>query len=254
MTSLEHLYLAIFCHSSPWILSSSVRLDVNQWLTAIFRSLKRYSIGSKSGLWRGHSSTFTKLSISHSWVVLAVCLGWSSHWKSKPSTQFEVLSALDQDISVFCCIQLSFYPDQFPMRWYYRYISSTQRTLWVFWVFICKLMCLFWGASSVESCSYGCLFVSSPISTHDLCSSSRVTIRFPVTSVMKAHLHQLLILAVWPALERLLVFPTFSHLRIMEASVLLAIFSAAECFCSLLQICALTQSCFWFDLMTSFLL
>ncbi|XP_075931719.1 gamma-aminobutyric acid receptor-associated protein-like 2 isoform X2 [Anarhichas minor] len=47
----------------------------------IFRSLQRCSIGFKSGLWLGHSRTFTELSRSHSFVILAVCLGSLSCWK-----------------------------------------------------------------------------------------------------------------------------------------------------------------------------
>ncbi len=70
-------------------------------------------------------------------------------------------------------------------------------------------------------------------------------IRFLVTSLDKALLHQLLSLAEWPALGRVLVVPSFFHLRIMEATVLLGTFSAAEIFCSLSQICASIQSCIW---------
>ena len=80
-TSLAHLYLEIFSHSSLQILSNSVRLDGECRYTAIFRSLQRCSIGFKSGLWLGNSRTFRDLSISHSCVVLAVCLGLLSCWK-----------------------------------------------------------------------------------------------------------------------------------------------------------------------------
>ena len=80
-TSLSHLDLGIFCHSSLQILSSSVRLDGERWWTAIFRSLQRCSIGFKSGLWLGHSRTFTELFWNHSFVILAVCLGSLSCWK-----------------------------------------------------------------------------------------------------------------------------------------------------------------------------
>ena len=45
------------------------------------QSLQRFSIGFKSVLWLGHSRTFTELSLSHSCVVLAVCLGSLSCWK-----------------------------------------------------------------------------------------------------------------------------------------------------------------------------
>ncbi len=80
-TSFSHLDLGILCHSSLQILSSSVRLDVKRWWTAIFRSLQRCSIGFKSGLWLGHSRTVTELLWSHSFVILAVCLGSLSCWK-----------------------------------------------------------------------------------------------------------------------------------------------------------------------------
>ncbi len=46
-----------------------------------FRSLQRCSIGFKSGLWLGHSKTVTELLWSHSFVILAVCLGSLSCWK-----------------------------------------------------------------------------------------------------------------------------------------------------------------------------
>ena len=80
-TSLAHLYLVSFYHSSLHILSSSVRLDGECCCTAIFRYLQRCSIGFKSGHWLGHSRTFRDLSRSHSCVVLAVCLGSLSCWK-----------------------------------------------------------------------------------------------------------------------------------------------------------------------------
>ncbi len=80
-TSFSHLDLGILCHSSLQILSSSVRLDGKCWWTAIFRSLQRCSIGFKSGLWLGHSRTVTELLWSHSFVILAVCLGSLSCWK-----------------------------------------------------------------------------------------------------------------------------------------------------------------------------
>ena len=75
-TSLAHLYLGSFSHSSLQVLSSSVRLDEDRCCTAIFRSLQRCLIGFKSGIWLGHSRTFRNLSRSHSCIVLAV-----SCWK-----------------------------------------------------------------------------------------------------------------------------------------------------------------------------
>ena len=80
-TSLAHLSLGSFAHSSLQHLSSSIRLDGKRQCTAIFRSLQRCSIGFKSGLWLGHSRTFTELSWSHSFDILAVCLGSLSCWK-----------------------------------------------------------------------------------------------------------------------------------------------------------------------------
>ena len=78
---MEHLYLGSFYHSSPQILSSSVRLDGERHCIAIFRSLQRCSIRLKSGLWLGHSSTFRDLSRSHSCIVLSVCLRSLFCWK-----------------------------------------------------------------------------------------------------------------------------------------------------------------------------
>ena len=50
---------------------------------SLFRSLQRCLIGFKSGLWLGHSRTFTE-SLSHSCIVLAMCLGSLSlaSWRS----------------------------------------------------------------------------------------------------------------------------------------------------------------------------
>ncbi len=110
-TGFSHLDLGILCHSSLQILSSSVRLDGKRWWTAIFRSLQRCSIGFKSGLWLGHSRTVTELLWSHSFVILAVCLGSLSCWKVNLGAQSEVLSTLEkvfvQDIPVLGRIHLS---------------------------------------------------------------------------------------------------------------------------------------------------
>ena len=63
-TSLAHLYLGSFCHSSLQILSSSVRLDEDRHCLAIFRSFQRCSIWFKSRLWLGHSRTFRDFGLS----------------------------------------------------------------------------------------------------------------------------------------------------------------------------------------------
>ncbi len=60
---------------------------------SVFRSLQSWSITFKSGLWLRHSRTFTELSRSHSFVILAVCLGLSSCWKMNllPSLRFWII-------------------------------------------------------------------------------------------------------------------------------------------------------------------
>ncbi len=65
------------CRSSP-VLSGWM---VNVGGQPFFRSLQRCSIGFKSRLWLGHSRTVTELLWSHSFVILAVCLGSLSCWK-----------------------------------------------------------------------------------------------------------------------------------------------------------------------------
>jgi hypothetical protein len=65
----------------------------------------------------------------------------------------------------------------------------------------------------------------SPISTEELRSSVRVTI-----GLLVALLLQLLSLTRQPALRRVLVVPNFFHLRMMEATVFLGTFNAAEMF------------------------
>ncbi len=65
------------CRSSP-VLSGWM---VNVGGQPFFRSLQRCSIGFKSGLWLGHSRTVMELLWSHSFVILAVCLGSLSCWK-----------------------------------------------------------------------------------------------------------------------------------------------------------------------------
>jgi hypothetical protein len=74
------------------------------------------------------------------------------------------------------------------------------------------------------------LLEGSPISTEELWSSVRVTIRFLVTYLTKALLPRLSSLAVLPALGRVLVVPKFVHFRMMEATVFLGTFNAAKHF------------------------
>ncbi len=91
-TSLAHLFLGSFSHSSLQDLSSSIRF--------------------KSALWLGHSRTFTELPHSHSFV-LAVGLGWLSWWKMNLclSLRSTLKQVFIKDVSVHCCIYLSLDPD-----------------------------------------------------------------------------------------------------------------------------------------------
>jgi hypothetical protein len=75
------------------------------------------------------------------------------------------------------------------------------------------------------------LLEGSPISTEELWSSVRVTIGFLVTSLTNVLLPRFLSLAGWPDLGRDLVVPNFFHFRMMEATVFLGTFNAADIFC-----------------------
>ena len=72
------------------------------------------------------------------------------------------------------------------------------------------------------------LLEGPPISTE--VTLVRVTIGFLVTSLTKAFLLQLLSFAGRPALGRVLVVSNFFHLRMMDATVFLGTFNAAEIF------------------------
>jgi hypothetical protein len=111
-TSVAHLYLGSFSHSSLQILSSSVRLDGERRCTAILKSFQRCSIGFKSGLCLGHSWTFRHLSPIHSCVVLAVCLRSLSCWKvnlrhSLSSWALALEQVFIKDLSDLCSTHFS---------------------------------------------------------------------------------------------------------------------------------------------------
>ena len=72
------------------------------------------------------------------------------------------------------------------------------------------------------------LLEGSPSSREEIWSSVTMTIGFLVTSLTKALLTRLLNLPKQPALGRLLVVPNFFNLRMMEATVFLGTFNAAE--------------------------
>jgi hypothetical protein len=74
------------------------------------------------------------------------------------------------------------------------------------------------------------LLEGSSISIEELWSSVRVTIGFLVTSLSKDLQSCWLSLARQPALGRVLVVSNFFHLRMMEATVFLGTFNAAEMF------------------------
>ena len=71
------------------------------------------------------------------------------------------------------------------------------------------------------------LLEGSPISTEQLWNS----IGFLVTFLTKGLLPRLLSLAGRPALGRVLVVPNFFHLRVIEATVFLGTYNAADYFC-----------------------
>ena len=82
----------------------------------------------------------------------------------------------------------------------------------------------------MECCRYGCPSGSSTISSEELWSSVRLTIGFLVTSLTKALLPRLLSFAQWPALGRVLVVLNFFHLGMVDATVFLGTFNAADSF------------------------
>ena len=73
------------------------------------------------------------------------------------------------------------------------------------------------------------LLEGSPISKEELWSPVR-TIGFLVTYLAKALLPEMVSLAWRPALGRVLVVPKFFHLRMMEATIFLGNFNAADIF------------------------
>ena len=97
---------------------NSVRLGGERFCTVVFRSLQRCSIGFKSGLWLGHSRTFSRtfrdLSQSHSCIVIViVCLGSLSCWKVNlhhSLRSWAHWSRFSSAISLYCSVNLSLEP------------------------------------------------------------------------------------------------------------------------------------------------
>ena len=113
-------------------------------------------------------------------------------------------------------------------------LSSDQRIL-----FLMAVMCLLRSAAEMVV-----LLEASLISTDDLYSSvihHQVLGHLPAKS--KPFLPRWLNLAGQPALGRVLVVSNFFHLRMMEATVLLGNFTAAEIFSYPSTDLCLTQSC-----------
>ena len=79
---------------------------------------------------------------------------------------------------------------------------------------------------SVECCCDGWPAVS-PISTQDLWSLARMSIRYFITSLTMVLLPRVLSLAGHQPLGKVLVVPNFFDLRMMEATVLFGTFNAA---------------------------
>lgn len=74
-------FLPFRCRSSQ-ALSGWMGTSSGQW--TIVRCLQRCSNRFKSGLWVGHSKTFTELSLSYSCIILFLCLWSLSCWKVNP--------------------------------------------------------------------------------------------------------------------------------------------------------------------------
>ncbi len=98
---------------------------------------------------------------------------------------------------------------------------------------------------SVECCSDVCPSVGFSHLHIWSWSSTRVTIRFLVTSITKSLLHQLLSLARRPALGRGPGCFKLLPLRIMEATCFCEPSMQQIFFLTLPQMCGLTQTCFW---------
>uniref|UniRef100_A0A4W5QLF4 Cell division cycle 14A n=1 Tax=Hucho hucho TaxID=62062 RepID=A0A4W5QLF4_9TELE len=104
-TSLAHLYLGSFSHSSPGLL----KLCQVGWGPSL-RSYFQVSRDVRSGSSLGHSRTFRDLSRSHSCIALAMCLGSLSCWKVILRHSLRS-RALIKNLSVLCSIHVSLDPD-----------------------------------------------------------------------------------------------------------------------------------------------
>ncbi len=87
-------------------------LQFRSWSLATwtFSSLRRFSVGLRSGDWLGHSKTLMCFFLSHSIVALAVCFGSLSCWNTHPRPVFNALALMVHDPvhRPFDAVQLSF--------------------------------------------------------------------------------------------------------------------------------------------------
>jgi len=87
-TRFAHTAGGILAQSSTQIFSRSVRFLGCRWETQSLSSLQSFSIGFVSGDWLGHARTLICFLQSHSLLILAVCIGSLSCWKTQPWTIF----------------------------------------------------------------------------------------------------------------------------------------------------------------------
>ncbi len=134
------------CRSSPVLSGWMVNVGGQPFL-GLSRDAQ---LGLSQGSWLGHSRTVTELLWSHSFVILAVCLGSLSCWKGKPSAQSEVLSTLEkvfvQDIPVLGRIHLSLDCNQSscPCSWKTSPQHDAATTMLHCWDCIGKVMSSAW--------------------------------------------------------------------------------------------------------------
>ena len=126
--------LRMVLHSSLQNCSSSVRLYGDRESRALFKSTFKFFIGLRSGLWLGHSRTFTLLSLNHVCVAFTVRFRSLSCWKI-------ILISSHNLLHLFYPVPLQIYHCLLPPQ-----------------CFLVGMLCLWWCA--VEE-SPTCLWVNS---------------------------------------------------------------------------------------------
>lgn len=149
--------LANFLFRFPPFFLNIIRLEGGCRCTAIFRTPQRCSIRFKPRYWQRHSRTFKEWSQSHSFLILADCLGSFSCWKInlQPSSESSALwgrSVLHyrDDIGQVMSMTLfsfAFRPKSFifvldrPEIFLFFMVSESCRCLWQT---LCGLSCAFY--------------------------------------------------------------------------------------------------------------